>query len=286
MKLMKNFIFIFLSILSVMGIVKADRFNTDYLPQTYVFEGLFGFKPAPYSDPISYKINTLPEMDIPMNKLIRLQPLISDRWKSVLVINGTKLILSPQISSIGTIKSKLLYSLPYVVIEGADDFITIYLYCLGVGNKLVFNILAFEQFMRNTNLYQGLNKNKNMALGWEFGFEFDTIENDFVASYGKSIFNIDLHWKNNTFTPAQELPLFSWPSNAFEILALLGEFKQGKQLINVDKSKVNQNLLFDNNIISKSGLTDYDVTHVEKILTDAGFKITTPTSTEGLKSSE
>jgi len=240
---------------------EATRFNADYAPRLYTFQGQFGFH-TPFKD-VYYKINTISDFEIAPNKLVRLQPLIADRWGSVSINNGTKIILTPELTATGYTanqKKQVSGANPFVIIEGQNDFISIYIYTQGYGNKLVFNIQSFEQFMRNTWWYNHLGEGS--AYDWNIGFEFYTAEADFegisspsfLMAQGINMFDIELHWKNNTFSSVQYL------------YSLIGNNNKA------DKSKWNPNLLFDNNILYKKALSDDDVSHVEKILTDAGIK--------------
>ncbi len=264
MKLIKKiFVSMFLGSMCAITTLEANRFNPDYAPQLYTFQGQFGFH-TPFKD-LYYKINTIADFDLEPNKLIRLQPLIGDtRWQSVRIENGTKLILSPEINTRGysdNAKKQIVDVNPYVVIERENDFISIYLYSQGYGNKLVFNVIAFEQFMRNTWWYNQVSKNSSSS--WDIGFEFYTAEVDFesksspsfLMAQGINMFDIELQWKNYTFSSAQWLYTLIDRNNK------------------TDPKKWDSNLLFKNNIIYKKSLSDSDATHVEKILTDAGFKI-------------
>ena len=77
---------------------------------------------------------------------------------------------------------KRCYSVvPYVVIDRENDFITVYIYnTQRYGTKLVFNILAFEDFMKNTSWYQ--HSTKDSAYDWDIGFEFYTKRPTFMVT--------------------------------------------------------------------------------------------------------
>lgn len=247
-------------------------FRTDIVPQLYTLQGLFAFDATTYEDDLVYSLNTIPDLDLPANKVVRLQPLVGNRWQNTVLNNGTKLILSPQLTP-SEIKwtadeaATILSSVPYVVIERENDFITIYLYSSKnrLGNKLVFNISLFEDFMTKTNWYQyissgaGTSQARNTAYAWNIGFEFDAegldFESKLLGQQGINAFDIELQYKNNSYASAQFLAARKGNTN------------------DVIPGKWNANLLFDNNIVYKKAMSTNDIVRVEKILTDAGIKL-------------
>lgn len=295
MKIQKNiFIFLFLITLNNGTTVEGKRFrdsNWGIIPTEYNFQGLFGFHGG--GDDLYYEIRTSqgPISGIALygNKLMRLQTL--ERLKNVSMQNNTILILAPQISTRGLTadqKKEHMSILTYAIIERKDDFITIYLYnpyMGGNGNKLVFDIEAFENFIMNTTWPQfGAvdASEKGLYYAWEFGFEFYTDDFDFVADknsddakkptlfsqsqYATPMFTIDLHAKNSFPN------LGNWASAQW--IAAQNQFGFA-----LDPKKLNPNVLIDNNIVSKRKFEDADYDHIEKILTDAGYPISQPTTT-------
>jgi len=290
MKHMKKVIFITLLLLSIFDTKNclARRFNPDYAPIGYVFDGLFAFHSG--DEDVYYALNGDPNIkflqrapnSIPNNPLpIRISSLPglvnrSDSWKKVILNNGTVLILVPQTRTEGLSpqqKKNTLSKLTYVVIERSDDVINIYLYNpIGIGNKLVFDIPSFEDFVTRTWWYN--HSTKESAYAWNFGFEFYPDSVDFVPEptseeakkpsvfskqyFVTPIFNIDLSWKNGAFSSLE------WLAARIENTS------------NIDQNKVNKNVLFDNNIVSRQSFVDTDFDHVKKILTNAGYDITPP----------
>ena len=173
--------FVLLSLLIVNNSALA-RFSNQAL-SNYYFAGEFGFQ-TPFDATAGknvnyyYVINSIPDLDLPSNVPLRLANLLGDRIGQMKITNGTKIILKPELDAAGKTKeqNKSTYdTLPYVVVEGENDFINVYIYNAPsiIGTKLVFNIVAFEDFMMKTPWYgssmQGLVIDK---AAWHIGFEF------------------------------------------------------------------------------------------------------------------
>lgn len=277
MKLMKKIIVI-VCLVTLTQNTQANRFNPDYAPTLYVFQGQMKIN-TPFKG-LYYKISSLPDFDIPTNKLVRLQPIITDRWSSVNIVNGTKIILSPELSTQGytdDAKKQIASANPYVLIERENDFITIYLYSQGFGNKLVFNILAFEELMRNTWWYNHLDKKSTHS--WDIGIEFYTAQADFTSKEKVTkeqegpiinMISIELQWANYTYTTAESLYSFIDKKN---------------NVWKVDPQRWHRDLLFQKNVIYKKPLSDDDVSHVEKVLNEAGINLSQSSSTQTTSSS-
>ncbi len=255
-----------LCMILAMQCIYAGRFNTDYVSQSYMLMGPFAFHTT--NNDLYYSINTIPNLDLPPNQLLNLGMLIGDRWPNVALGNGTKLILIPQLAASTNNwtadEAKLLLStVPYVVIDRENDFITIYIYNTNrYGTKLTFDILAFENFMQKTDWYK--NATKNSSDLWEIGFEFYTEETNFdgppnaqnfLMSQGIRALDIQIYFKNGTAAPTQ------W------LVARIGNTDK------MDPKKWDANVLFNNNISYIKDMSTNDVVNVEKILTDAGIKL-------------
>lgn len=299
-------IFLIMLTMSASTVIAADKFGKSFLPSLYTFQGLFGYH---YSgDGLYYDIyistsnitgspmkGPLEGLTFDKDKLIRLQSRILDRWKDVTFENGSVVILAPEFSTrllTPAQKKERKGLIPYVVIERKDDYITIYLFNSCFGNKLIFAIPAFENFLVNTNWAKNpkriadilknvgqnlLGNNAMLYYDWQFGFEFFASDIDFTPSkesddakkptlfsqseFTTPMFTIDLHAKSGV------LPTGDWASA--EWLAAIDKDDR------LDKTKLNPNVLIENGIVTRRPFADADYTKIEKILRDAGFEIST-----------
>jgi hypothetical protein len=268
--------------------------------QNYYFGGNFGFQ-TPYDANTGknanyyYVINSFPNLDLPANTPMRLATVLGDRISQLKIINGTKIILKPEVEAMdatSTDKQSLYDTVPYVVIDRENDFITVYLYNIKhqIGTKLVFNVLAFEDFMMKTQLA----KTAAPSTGWQIGFEFFTAETDFVGTQligeqptlfknqqGITPFFIDLVFDQYEYEKAKSgffKDLFQWYDRVPSPFKELEPYFPAQYFValngsNFDKSKWNPNVFSQNNIVYTKALSNTDVDDVQKILTDAGITL-------------
>ncbi len=268
--------------------------------QNYYLAGEFGFQ-APFvsnDTQYNYTISSISNFSLPANNPMRLATLLGSHIDQMKISNGTKIILQPDLVAAGKTKEekKSTYdTLPYVVIEGADDFITVYvyLYSAKIGTKLIFNILAFEDFMMKTQLA----KTAAPSTGWHIGFEFNTANADFNINpalfpfpkqptlfsnqQGIHPFFIDLVFDQYEYEKAKSgffKSAFQWYDRVPSPFKELEPYLPAQYFIalngsDFDKSKWNPDVFSQNNITYTRDLSDDDVTHVEKVLTDAGITL-------------
>lgn len=270
--------------------VTYGRFSDPNL-RNYYFAGDFGVQSPFLSNDLKcyYVINSIPNLDLNTNTPIKLYDILGDRVSQMQITNGTTIILKPELDSLGITKEakqSIYNSFSHVVIEGANDFITVYLYNIPstIGNKLVFNISAFEDFMMKQPWY----KTPPAALGWVFGFEFYSGETDFKGSQptlfpnlqGIKPFFIDLHYSGD-YAKGPWYTYYVDPSHGkfINLMKSLNPYYPAQFFVALGDDGVfyadkwNPNVLFQNNITYIKPLSDDDVIHVQKVLKDGGISL-------------
>lgn len=280
----------FLAALSIITAAphEGHPFNKKYVMNDYFLGGAIAIQ-TPFEG-LEYKIIDT-NITIPTNQAVWLVKYLQggnfpteERRKKGTVAeklrtqDGENIILAPMPPATDFNKAdtkRVIDTLPYVIVNRAGNFITIYVFNGMQGNKLVFNITEFENLMTTKEWYYHMPADR--TLGWVFGLQIDTITADFAGlGYNNGKTDLLSHAKRCQFCKPGPFNMYlSWSSGAHYYFSSVNELVFATNPNNPTKEHAFKDPRFQgnaftylkgNNVIRVSGLNVDDLDTIRKII--------------------